>query len=312
MGLAALAATSLLVGVGEVSLATLLSADQQGRAMQLLLVSRIPRTVAVIFCGMSLAIGAIIMQLLLRNRFLEPTTAGTAEAASLGLLLAALFAPGLPVFGKMLFAACVALAATFLFVRIIERLAWRTEVIVPLIGLMLGAVLHALTVFLAYRYDLLQSLSAWTNGDFSGVLRGRYELLWITVVLALAAYALADRLTIAGLGETLSTNLGLGYRATLSLGLVIVALITAACMATAGIIPFLGLIVANVVSMIFGDNLRRNLPWTALAGAGFLLACDIVGRLVRYPYEIPVGTVAGVIGSAVFLYLLFARRLRLG
>ena len=69
-------------------------------------------------------------------------------------------------------------------------------------------------------------------------------------------------------------------------------------------IPFVGLVVPNVVSRVMGDNLRRTLPFVALTGAGLVLACDLIGRVVRYPYEIPVGTVFGVVGSVIFLWLL--------
>ncbi|MGH8813793.1 MAG: iron chelate uptake ABC transporter family permease subunit, partial [Advenella sp.] len=81
---------------------------------------------------------------------------------------------------------------------------------------------------------------------------------------------------------------------------------------TAGSVPFLGLLVPNVVSLIFGDNMRRSLPWVAFLGALFVLACDIVGRLIIYPHEIPIGTVVGVVGSGLFLYLLLNRRSRFG
>ena len=70
-------------------------------------------------------------------------------------------------------------------------------------------------------------------------------------------------------------------------------------------LPFLGLIIPNLVSIFQGDHLRRNLPLTALVGAVFLLACDIVGRLLIYPYEVPIGLTVGVIGSGMFLYLLW-------
>ena len=310
-GLLVLAFLSLFIGVGDVSIKALLTGEGSP-ALQLMLVSRIPRTLAVIFAGMSMGIAAVIMQMLFRNRFVEPTTAGTAESATLGLLTVTLLAPSMPVFGKMLVAAAFALAGTYLFLRIVDRISWRTAMIVPLVGLMLSGVIEAVTTFFAYRYDLLQAVNAWTSGDFSGVLRGRYELLWVAFALAALAYAAADRFTVAGLGDAFSTNLGLDYRKVVTLGLVIVALVTAACVVTAGTVPFLGLIVANVVSLIMGDNLRRTLPWIALSGAGFLLACDIAGRLIRFPYEIPVGTVAGVIGSAIFLHLLLSRRYRLG
>lgn len=308
----ALAAVSLLIGVGDLDLASLLSGSSDAEALLLLVVSRIPRTIAIVLAGMSMGVAAVVMQLLFRNRFVEPTTAGTAESASLGLLTVTLLGPGLPVMGKMLVSAGFALAGSFLFLRIVSRIPARSTLIVPLVGLMLGGVIDALTTFFAYRYDLLQSLGAWTSGDFSGVLRGRYELLWISFALVIATYVTADRFTVAGLGDAATTNLGLDYRKIVSLGLTMVALITAACVVTSGIVPFLGLIVANIVSMLLGDNLRRSLPWIALSGAAFLLICDIIGRLIRFPYEIPVGTVAGVLGSAIFLYLLLAGRRRLG
>lgn len=314
-GLVALAVLSVLVGVGDMGLAALVSGpagDGAGHAALLLVASRVPRTLALLFAGLSMGVCAALMQMLFRNRFVEPTTAGTAEAASLGLLCATLLAPGLPLLGKMLVAAAFALAGTVLFLRIVDRIAFRGAVVVPLVGLMLGGVINALTTFIAYRTDLLQSLAAWTTGDFSGVVRGRYELMWLCVVLAVIAYAAADRFTVAGLGDTFARNLGLDYRRIVALGLAIVALATAAAIATAGTVPFLGLLVANGVGLVMGDNLRRTLPWIAVSGAAFLLACDILGRLIRYPYEIPVGTVAGVAGSAVFLYLLLGRRLRLG
>jgi iron complex transport system permease protein len=182
---------------------------------------------------------------------------------------------------------------------------------VPLAGLMLGGVIDAFTTFFAYRFDLIQSLNAWTTGDFSGVLRGRYELIWLSGALTLIAYLAADRFTVAGLGQDFTTNLGLNYRRVLVFGLAIVAMVTAVVVSTVGSIPFLGLIVPNVASMLAGDNMRKSLPLVALLGAAFLLACDIVGRTVHAPYEIPIGTVVGVIGSGMFLWLLLRRRAQL-
>jgi iron complex transport system permease protein len=85
-------------------------------------------------------------------------------------------------------------------------------------------------------------------------------------------------------------------------------MVTAVVVVSVGSIPFLGLIVPNLVSMAVGDNARRAIPWIVLMGAGFVLTCDIIGRIIRFPYEIPIGTVFGVIGSALFLYLLLGRR----
>ncbi len=303
-----LAIVSLFVGVSNVSLATLFAPDTSTDALRVLLVSRIPRTLALILAGSSMAIAGLIMQMLVRNRFVEPSTAGTTESAGLGLLTVTLIAPDTPIFGKMLVAAVFALAGTALFLRILRQVPLRDVLLVPLIGIMLGGVISAVTTFFAYRFDLLQSLGAWMTGDFSGVLRGRYELLWVGFLFAIAAYLAADRFTVAGMGRDFTTNLGLNYRRVMALGLTIVSLVSAVVVVTVGMIPFLGLIVPNVVSLMIGDNMRRSVPWVATLGAVFILSCDIIGRTVRAPYEIPIGTVVGVIGSVLFLYLLLRKR----
>jgi iron complex transport system permease protein len=306
-----LALISLLIGASDLSFAALFSPQEGERAVQILVVSRIPRTVALILAGTAMAVAGLIMQMLTQNRFVEPSTAGTVESASLGLLVVTLFAPDFPVIGKMLVAAAFALAGTALFLRILRLVPLRSVLTVPLVGIMLGGIISAITTFFAYRYDLTQSLNAWTTGDFSGVLRGRYELLWVTLVLTLLAYAAADRLTLAGMGRDFATNLGLRYRSIVSFGLIIVSMVTATVVVTVGMMPFLGLIVPNVVSMMIGDNMRRALPWVAVMGAVLVLACDVVGRVVYYPYEVPIGTIMGIVGSALFLVLLLKGRERL-
>jgi len=306
---AALVALSVAIGAGDFNFSGLL-AGTQSDAWQLLVVSRLPRTLALLLAGMSLAVAGLIMQMLVRNRFVEPSTAGTIEAATLGVLVLALLAPDTPVFGKMLVAAGFAMAGTFLFLGLLKRIPLCSPYLVPLVGLILGGVIQAVTTFFAFRHDMLQTLHAWTVGDFSGVLRGRYELLWIGAVLACAAWVAADRFTVAGMGQQFTTNLGLNYKRLTFYGLLIVSAISAVVVVTAGSIPFLGLIVPNVVSILFGDNMRRSVPWVALLGGLFVLACDIVGRLVVYPYEIPIGTVVGIIGGALFLFLLLRGRSR--
>ncbi|MHA6689841.1 ABC transporter permease [Devosia sp. A449] len=304
----ALAVISLFVGVSDVSLSGLLSTSAEDRPMQVLLISRVPRTLAIILAGSSMAVAGLVMQMVVRNRFVEPSTAGTTESAGLGFLVATIFVPGWPLMGKMLIAAAFALAGTALFLRILRVVPLRDVMLVPLVGIMLGGIIGAVTSFFAYRFDLMASMLAWNMGDFSGILRGRYELLWIGLGCLGLAYVAADRFTVAGMGKDFTTNLGLNYQRVMVLGLVIVSLVSAVVLVTAGSIPFLGLIIPNLVSLMIGDNMRRTVPWVAVSGAGFVLACDILGRVIRYPYEIPISVVVGVIGSAVFLYLLLGTR----
>ena len=310
-----LAIVSLFVGVGDVTPASLAQAvfggdDDSRHDVLLVLASRVPRTIAILLAGAGMAIAGQIMQLLSRNRFVEPSTAGTVESAAIGILAVTVLAPGAPVMVKMLVATATALAGTALFLRILRHVPLRSVLVVPLVGLMLGGIINAVSTFFAYRLDLLQSLNTWMTGDFSGVLRGRYELLWLTFALVVVAYLVADRFTVAGMGQDFVTNLGMNYRAVLALGLSIVSMVTAVVVVTVGAIPFLGLVVPNVVALIFGDNLRRTAPWVALGGAGVVLVCDLIGRTVRYPYEVPIGVVVGVVGSAAFLFLLLRRDVR--
>jgi len=303
-----LAVISLFIGVSDISPGQLLAGD--AKAWSVFWATRVPRTLALVLAGMSMAIVGTIMQLLTRNRFVEPSTAGTVESASLGLLVVMLFAPALPVYAKMLCAAAFALMGTMLFMQILKRIPLHSVLVVPLVGIMLGGIIRAVTNFFAYRHDMLQSVLVWTSGDFSSVMEGRYELLWIAAPLALVAYIAADRFTVAGLGEDFTTNLGVHYHRIMALGLVIVAMVTALVVVTVGQILFLGLIVPNLVALKLGDNMRRTVPWVALSGAALVLVCDIAGRLIRFPYEIPIGTMMGVIGSALFLYLLLRGRKR--
>ncbi|TWA78420.1 iron complex transport system permease protein [Azospirillum brasilense] len=307
MGIGLLAAWSLFVGVSDVSLATLFDGGATDQATQVLLVSRLPRTLALILAGAAMAVSGLLLQMLVRNRFVEPSTAGTAESAIFGMMMVSLLAPGMPVLGRMAVASLCALAGTGLFLAILRQVPLRSPLVVPLVGIMLGGVITAMTEFIAYRQDLIQSVRAWETGDFSAILLGRYELLWLSAALTGVAYLAADRFTVAGMGRDVATNLGIDHRKVMALGLVIVSMTTAAVIATCGMIPFLGLIVPNVVSLVRGDNMRGSLPWVALMGAGLVLACDIAGRLVIHPYEIPIGTMMGVIGSALFLYLLLRR-----
>ena len=310
VALFALALWSLSVGVSDVSWNTLWSDSEDDMVAQVLMYSRVPRTLALILAGSAMAVAGLLMQMLARNHFVEPSTMGTVESATLGMLFCMLVAPDLPVFAKMGISAVTALAGTALFMAILSRIRLRSAWIVPLVGLILAGVIEAATTFWAYQYDMIQSLRAFSNGDFSVVIEGRYEMLWLSLGVTGLAVLAADRFTVAGLGESFATNLGLNYKALVLQGLIVVSVVTACVVVTVGSIPFVGLIVPNVVRLIVGDNVRRSVWWVAIAGAALTLMCDLFGRLIIAPYEIPVGTVMGVVGSGLFLAILLRRRIK--
>lgn len=305
-----LAVVSTFVGVLDVTpwslWRQLAAGDLDGfwDSVEVIAVSRFPRTASVVLAGLALSVAGLIMQLMARNKFVEPSTVGTVESAQAGLLVVTLLLPAAPLLAKMGVASLFALAGTGLFLLVLQRIPLRNSLLVPLVGIMLGNVIASVTTFFGYRFDLLQSLNAWMIGDFSGVLRGRYELLWLVLALTVVGYVAADRFTVAGMGQEFTTNLGIDHRRVMALGMTLVALISAVVVVTVGSIPFLGLVVPNLVSMLVGDNVRRTVPWVAVLGAGFVLACDVLARVIRYPYEVPVGTIVAVVGGVLFLALL--------
>ncbi|MCM3020648.1 ABC transporter permease [Priestia megaterium] len=302
---AVLSILSLFVGVQDLSAMDLFHLTKE--ESQTLFFSRFPRLLSIIMAGMSLSICGLIMQQITRNKFVSPTTAGTMDWARLGVLISLLvFASASPLL-KMSIAFIFSLAGNLLFMRILDRIKFNDTIYIPLVGLMLGSIVSSLATFIAYKYDLIQNLSSWLQGDFSLVVKGRYELLYLSIPLLIIAYFYADKFTVAGMGESFSINLGVKYKQIVNIGLVIVSLITSITILTVGMLPFLGLIIPNIVSIYRGDHLRKSLPHTALLGAVFVLACDILGRVIIFPYEISIGLMVGVIGSAIFLFMLIRR-----
>ncbi|CAF26499.1 hypothetical protein Q648_01298 [Bartonella quintana JK 12] len=301
---------SIFVGYSDVTLSELLLGDPH--AWLIFWQTRLPRTVAVLLVGPALALSGLIMQLLARNRFVEPSTAGTLESASLGILFVMIFLPNIPVLEKMAIAAIFAMIGALLFMLLLRQIPLKSTFIVPLTGIILGYMIGSLTNAIADHEMLLPSLQAHLFGSFAMILDGKYELLWLSLPLCTLAYFTADRFTVAGLGEDLTNNLGLNYRTVMFFGLFIVSSITAVVVCTIGRVSFVGLIIPNIVSNFMGDNMRHTVPWVAISGAGLLLICDILGRIIHPSLEIPISTMMGVIGSFIFIILLLRWRKRLG
>lgn len=302
LGVLALLAASLLTGVYDV-----FGADD---GPEMFAITRIPRTIALVLAGAAMAMSGLVMQLLTQNRFVEPTTTGTTEWAGLGLLLVMLLVPTATILTRMLGAVVAAFIGTMIFFLFLRRVSLRSSLIVPIVGIMLGAVVGSVSTFLALQTDMLQNLGVWFAGSFTSVLRGQYEVLWIVLLVGVAVFFVADRLTVAGLGEDIATNVGLNYHRTILLGTGLIAVATGVVTVVVGNLPFLGLIVPNIVSMVRGDDLRSNLPWVCLLGIAIVTLCDLIGRTIIMPFEIPVSVILGIVGAVVFVHLLLRQRRR--
>ncbi|MBF0816900.1 ABC transporter permease [Microbacterium paludicola] len=299
---AALLVLSLFTGVYDV-----VGADD---GSEMFAITRIPRTVALVLAGAAMAMCGLVMQLLTQNRFVEPTTTGTTEWAGLGLLTVMIIAPQAGIVPRMTGAIVAAFVGTMVFFLFLRRVSLRSSLIVPIVGIMLGAVVGSVSTFIALQTDTLQNLGVWFAGSFTSVLRGQYEALWIVLLVVIAVFIAADRFTVAGLGEEISTNVGLNYNRIVLIGTALIAIATGVVTVVVGSLPFLGLIVPNIVSMLRGDDLRSNLPWVCLLGIGVVTVCDLIGRIIIMPFEVPVSLILGVVGAVVFIALLLRQRRR--
>lgn len=247
------------------------------------------------------------MQQLCQNKFVSPTTGATISSAQLGILIALLFFPASTLFTRALFAFTCAILGTWIFVGFIQKIKFKDVVMVPLVGIMFSNIIGGITSYLAYKYEMTQALTSWLSGHFSLVLKGNYELVYLIIPLVIIAFIYANHFNVVGIGKDFSTNIGLNYHLILFIGLTIVAMMAASVVVVVGSISYIGLIVPNLVTMFKGDRLKGTLIDTALFGSIFVLICDMIARIIIFPYELPIDLIIGIIGSILFIILLFYR-----
>lgn len=296
---------SLFVGVYDLRLTDLINGNKD--SIDILFYTRIPRMLSVLISGASLAVCGHIMQTMTSNKFVSPQTAGTNDFCKLGVVIAVIFFHNNDKMTKIIVAFIIALLGNILFMTIIQKIRQKDSVLVPLVGMMLGSVVAAFTAFATYKLDITQNVSSWMQGDFSLVIKGSYELIFLGIPFFVLCYLYASKFTIIGMGESFATNLGINHKKITLIGLAIVSIIVTVIVVNVGSIAFVGLIIPNIISKFKGDNLKMSISTTAFLGGLFLLVCDVVSRVINFPYEIPINMIVSVIGGVVFLGILFKR-----
>ncbi|NLK99626.1 MAG: iron chelate uptake ABC transporter family permease subunit [Clostridiales bacterium] len=280
----------------------------QEDGMRMFFITRIPRTVSLMLTGAAMSMSGLVMQLITQNRLVESTTTGTIEWAGLGLVFVYMLFPAPSLVLRMTGAIVFSFVGTMIFFLFLRKIKLRSSLIVPIIGMMLGAVISAISTFIGLVFQMTQNIETWFVGSFASVQIGRYEYLWLIVIVTIIIFIFADRLTLAGLGEDIATSLGVNYNRIVLLGTGLISFAVGIVAAVIGNLPFLGLIVPNIVSMYRGDDLRSNLPWVCLLGMGTITLCDIISRTIIMPFEVPVSLILGTVGSVVFIIILLKQR----
>ena len=269
-----------------------------------LLASRLPRTVSLMLAGASVSVSGLMMQNIMQNKFVSPNTVGTLDSAKLGIVFVMICLSHANSLTKMSIAFIFAFLGTLLFLLVSRYVVSKSNIMLPLIGIMFGNIIGSIASFFAFQYQLMQNMTSWLQGNFSIVMRGSYELLYLSVPLFILIYVFAYQFTILATGQEMTTNLGISYEKMRLFGVAIVALTSSIVLVSIGSIPFLGIVVPNLVTLKFGDQMKKNLPLTAYFGATFLIICDIIGRTIIAPYEISTSLIVGILGSICFIGLL--------
>lgn len=305
--------TGILVSVGVLSMATLCGSSGCGLSDELLpmLALRAPRAVSGFVVGGLLALSGALMQLLLRNPLADPYVLGVSGGSAAGALMFGIVLPG-SMLGLQGGALAGALAATLILV-VLARRSWASApsvdvgsgVALILNGVMVSAGFGALvTLLLSVADDTsLRGALFWLMGDidtdsYSGT-------AWIVLGMALAwSLRQASALNVLAHGVTTAQLLGIPT-ARLRFSLLVVASIaTAAAVAVAGAIGFVGLVVPHAMRLVIGNDQRLLLPASVIGGGIVLVGADLVARTVLAPIQLPVGVATAIMGVPVFLYLL--------
>ncbi len=274
---------------------------------------RIPRLFSALIAGFGLALAGVVMQSILRNPLGSPFTLGISNAAAFGAAFAIVLfhrfmptsgmAHSLIISGSAFFWAAIAC----LFILIVARLKGVTPENMILTGIIVSALFAALTSGLQFLADDIQlgTLVFWTFGDLS---KGNWNNLMIQVIIILPTafyfFWFAHNFNAMDFGDDTAQSLGVNVSRFRLVSMLLASLITAIVVSSFGIIAFVGLVVPHIIRKLIGPNEIYLLPVTALAGSAFILACDLIARVVISPVIIPVGIITSIIGAPVFIYIL--------
>lgn len=298
--------------VGLANILSLLWVDDGSLARSAVVDLRLPRTLVALFVGANLAMAGLALQAVTRNPLASESILGINQGAALGIALAVV----LPIFHVIpldaMAIAGAALAGLLTF-AIAGGLGGRLDSIrLILAGVAVGAFSYACVRF-TYTLDddLSRLVITWVSADISSIQAGQVAPLAVWTAIGLISSALlAHGFNVLALGDGASQGLGIDPRRVRFLGAALAAVLTGASVAVAGPVMFVGLVVPHLCRFWFGQNHRALVPAVVLGGAGLLVLADAASKLIRFPYETPLGVVCALIGAPYFLYAtLTARRL---
>lgn len=272
------------------------------------LYARLPRTLACLFSGASLAVSGAVLQNVLGNKLASPGIIGVNAGAGLGVSLCCAFGV-LSGWAVSASAFLGSLAATAV-IMLIAYGSGASKVTVILSGVALNSILNATSEAVCVLVPDVSVMNVdFRVGGFSAVSYGRLipSAVMITVALLLV-FLFRNELEVLTLGDETAGGLGLRVRAYRFFFLGIAAVAAGAAVSVAGLLGFVGLIVPHMVGKLFGRETKHLLPMSAVLGAMLVTVCDLLARSLFIPYELPVGVLLSAVGGPVFIILLLRSR----
>lgn len=272
---------------------------------------RLPRLCACLLSGAALASSGAIIQGVLSNALAAPSTIGVNAGAGLAVALCCAAAPG-----AVGLVPLAAMAGAFLGVMAVTLIAQRTsasKITLVLAGVAVSSIFSAGTdAVVTFVPEALNGYSDFRIGGFSGVSMARIApALWPAILSFGAGLSLHNEMDVLLLGREQARSLGLPAERLRMVLLGLAAVLAGSAVSVGGLVGFVGLIVPHIMRGLVGEDSGPLLLTSALGGAALLAGCDLLGRLLFAPYEIPVGVVMSLAGGPFFIWLLQRRgRLR--
>jgi iron complex transport system permease protein len=279
---------------------------------QIFFVARLPRVLAAALVGAALALAGVVFQALLRNPLASPDTLGVSAGAALGAVLAITFNADFSMLGVTAvplasFAGSIG-ALVIVYGLSAARRRGTSTLVLLLAGVTLTSLLSAVSAFVRYLADFTETLRTvrWLMGSLDVGAFAPIAVAAVPMGIAIIGFAMLPRiLDLFSLGAESAAGRGVDVARAERVALVSASLATGSAVALAGPIGFVGIVVPHLVRMLVGADHRVVLPASALFGASFLIACDLIARVAFAPAELPVGIVTALIGGPFFLWLLF-------
>ena len=269
---------------------------------------RLPRMLGAIIAGMGLSVAGVILQGVMNNALASPNTIGVNSGAGFFVMLAMMLFPHSGYATSI--ASFVGALLTTLAIYALAYMADSSRTTIILAGITVSSFLNAgINTIKLINTDITLNITFFLMGTLSGLTFNKIALPAIGIIAAvLVSLILAKPLNILSLGDDYARSLGLNVPLTRFFLLVLSSIMAGLVVSFAGLLSFIGLIVPHICRTLFGSDARYLLPTSALLGASFVLICDIIGRLIAAPYELPAGIIMAFIGGPFFMYLLLKKK----